>query len=154
VRTYTTLQPPPTHSRTGRVRQPTHPHTTHRSTPAPRKCGLRFCFSFTKPHSLFSYPLDFFCSRQNISIFLWHVPALPKKSKSRARSCAHASADSSFLLFFLAVGFCGGASDFVRPRHLVLLLQAASLFVHFLHCIAMVTLRRILFDMAVFIARS
>jgi hypothetical protein len=89
---------------------------------------------FTNPHSFFltlSISLSLFSEHKHFPLARSGVA---QKVKSCARSCAHASADAFFLLFFLAVGFCGGASDFVPPRHLVLLLQAASLFVHF--CIA------------------
>ena len=113
-------RPTPTHS-------PTH---THRSTPAPRKCGLRALVPLTNQPAL-SFSLAFsisFAFRQNISIFPGTFRRCPK-AKSRAKSYAHASADSFFLLFFFSRRlFVAGHPIFVRLRHFVLLLRAAFSF--------------------------
>lgn len=92
---------PTTHS-------PTHNPPIYACTP---KVWLALLFSLLTRIRFFLPSRLLFRFSQNISIFHWHVPALPKKSKSRARSCAHTRAlipCSSFSrrLLWRGIRFC------------------------------------------------
>jgi hypothetical protein len=145
---------PANRTRPTTTHSPTH---THRSTPAPRKCGLRALVPLTNQPALsFSLTCSIsFAFHQNISIFPGTFRRCPK-AKSRAKSYAHASADSFFLHVLqsssvLAVGFLERGVRFLYDSGISFFsCEPLSLFVLFLHCMAMVTLGRILFDMVAF----
>jgi hypothetical protein len=151
VRTYTTDHPPPTREPDASDNNPlTHTHPPiYACTP---KVWLACpCSSYEPTCTLvFSHLFDFFCFPPKHKHFPGTFRRCPK-AKSRAKSYAHASADSFCLLFFFSRRlFVAGHPILYDSGFSFFSCEPLSLFVHFLHCIAMVTLGRILFDMVPF----